>query len=118
MAHSGREQHIFACCWSVLPHGMAPAQPLFTLHPCCLCRLWVAYSDGDTEEMPLAELMPLLQPAGPGDKKPGSQLEAEYQRSKAGSPEEVRPVQLRCCMGLHDTWRSKDGSLGSEGRCS
>ena len=63
---------------------------MFTLHPCCLCRLWVAYSDGDTEELPLAELMPLLQPPGPGDKEPGTQLEAEYQRSKAGSLEEVR----------------------------
>ena len=68
--------------------------------------------------MPLAELVPLLQPAGPGDREPGSQLEAEYQRSKAGPPEEVRPLQLRCCPGLPDSRRSKSGSLGSQGRCS
>ncbi len=73
-------------------HGTNSVLVLSSLHPCCLCRLWVAYSDGDTEEMPLAELVLLLQPAGPGDKKPGPQLEAEYQRSKAGSLEEVRPV--------------------------
>ena len=78
--------------WSVLLHCMAPPQSLFSLHPCCLCRLWVAYSDGDTEEMPLAELVPLLLPQGPGDKKPGAQLEAEYQRSKADAVQEVRPV--------------------------
>ena len=101
-----------------LLHCMAPTQSLFTLHPCCLCRLWVAYSDGDTEELPLAELVPLLQPAGPGDKQRGPQLEAEHQRSKAGSLDEVRPVWLRCCLGLYHQGRSNVCSLGGEERCS
>ena len=86
VAHSGLEQHMQGPSIALLEcvatlHGTSSVP----VHLCRLCRLWVAYSDGDTEEMPLAELMPLLQPPGPRDKKPGAQLEAEYQLSKAGT---------------------------------
>ena len=57
---------------------------MFILSLAAWCRLWIAYLDRDEEELPLAELVPLLQPAGPADKESGAQLEAEYRCSKTG----------------------------------